>query len=324
MASGQAHSHRGFGGESLAESRQRHSQRESVPHAVSSFRLNVYRPSAHLRARTRTHPSKPSASAASEIMELRHQKALRKARSIRFCCICGTPFASGERPSRQHVPPKAIFAECDRNPPLILHAHAECNEAQSPLDTVIGQLIAVLHGKYPTPSQTKLEGDMFWTSEGAPAAGVRNLPLRTIIFRWARCFHAALYGEFLPDNGGMIFEPFPAGQLVDGRLVGDPVHPSREVLTRTFKQQAKAGRTDAVICYNEQCHYRCTWLTFDDGSSFCLFALRLYNWEDLGSPGHPRMGCVGWYFADRPVGATSGTKLRIPVSRSYPLDPFHW
>lgn len=50
-----------------------------------------------------------------------------------------------------------------------------------------------------------------------------------------------------------------------------------------------AGPTDAVICYNGKRHYRCSWLTFDNGAPFCLFAFRLYNWEWLGDPRHPKM-----------------------------------
>lgn len=256
------------------------------------------------------------------VIDLCTQKDLRRARGIGFCCICGKPFVNGEKRTRQHVPPRAIFAEEDRTPPLILPAHEKCNGDQSPLDTVIGQLVAVLHRKYPKPDEVKLEVDMFQTAGGGVTAGVKNLPLRAIIFRWVRYFHAALYGTYLEDKGGMIFEPFPAGDFVDGQLVYAKTHVSRAHLTHVFKQQLKAGRTDGITCYNGKCQYRCTWLTFDNGTPFCLFALRLYNWEELGDPRHPNMGCVGWYFADTPPNAAIGTRLEIAVSNFRPLDPF--
>lgn len=120
----------------------------------------------------------------------------------------------------------------------------------------------------------------------------------------------------------MVFEPFPAGNVVNGQLTYTETHISRPHLTHTFKQQLKAGRTDGITCYNGKCNYRCTWLMFDNGVPFCLFALRLYNWEDLGDSHHPPMGCVGWYYAATPPNAAIGTKLEIAVSNVRPLDPF--
>lgn len=256
------------------------------------------------------------------MIELRTQKQFQAARRLGVCCICGKPFAPGEKRTRQHSPPKAIFAEIDRTPPLILPAHENCNGDQSPRDTVIGQLVAVLHRKYPAPKDVRLNVEFFPRGEDEIAAGVKDLPLRSIIFRWVRCFHAALYGTYLVDRGGMIFEPFPAGHFIDGKVVYENTHMSRPYLTQVFKQQVKAGRTDAVICFNEKCHYRCSWLNFDDGNPFCLFALRLYNWEDLGDPNHPSMGCVGWYAADIPPTAARGEKTEDSDLDWTALDPF--
>lgn len=259
------------------------------------------------------------------VIQLRSQQELRAARCIGFCCICGNQFADREKRTRQHVPPKAIFAVADRTPPLILPAHEKCNNEQSSLDTVIGQLVAVLHQKHPSPEDVKLDVGMFHVKSGEPTAGVQGLPLTRIIFRWARCFHAALYREYLPDRGGTIFPPFPEGDLIDGRLVYRKIPASRPLFTDVFKQQVKAGRTDAVICYNGKCHYRCTWLNLDppnDHRTFCLFALRLYNWEVLSDPQLPRRGCIGTYEAPIPPDAARGTQLVIPAPNSSPLDPF--
>ena len=64
-------------------------------------------------------------------------------------------------------------------------------------------------------------------------------------------------------------------------------------------------------------------LNFDDGRPFCLFGLRLYNWESLGDIQHfePR-GCIGWYGCPHPVEATVGSPLEIPIKNLSPLDPF--
>jgi hypothetical protein len=261
------------------------------------------------------------------VIELRTQKELRTAWRLPFCCICGKPFANDESRTRQHVPPRAIFAVADRSPPVILPAHAACNEQQSPLDEVIGQLVALLHGKRPTPKNVKLNADVFAVKGGKGiAVGVKDLPLQMIVFRWARYFHAALYHEYLSDRGGNIFLPFQAGDFVDGKLVYEKIHISRSHLTLIFKQQCKAGRTDAVISNNGKCQYRCTWLRFDPPNEHrtgCLFALRLYNWEELGDRERfPPMGCVAWYEAPIPSAAARATNVEIPVSNFVPFDPF--
>ena len=108
------------------------------------------------------------------MIELGSQKDLRAAQRLPFCCICGRAFTAGEKRTRQHVPPKAIFATADRTPPLILPAHAKCNTDQSSLDTVIGQLVAVLHGKYPAERDVRLEIDVFHSELGRTSAGVNG------------------------------------------------------------------------------------------------------------------------------------------------------
>ncbi len=253
------------------------------------------------------------------------QKDLRSLWGVGFCCVCGKPFAHGEERTRQHIPPTSVFAKEDREPPLILPAHDGCNQGQSTDDEVIGQLVSLLHGKRPAKERLRLAVQLFSVNGSVvPMAFVRDLPLNRIIFRWVRGFHAALYREYLPDRGGFIGPPFPESKPVEGgKVAPEPIHESRYDMTLTFKQQVKAGRTDAVTCRNGKCHYRCTWLNLDNGAPFCLFALRLYNWEELGDVHHfPRRGCIGWYGAPIPATAARGTRLEIPASNFDPLDPF--
>lgn len=259
------------------------------------------------------------------MIELRTQKDLRAVQSLGFCCICGKAFEPGEERNRQHVPPKAMFAVSDRTPPVILPAHATCNEAQSLWDAMTAQLIGPLHGSHAAPEDLKLRYEVFRESGMGSFSALREFPLEGIIFRWARYFHAALYREYLPDAGGNVFHPLPAGTFVDGRPVYEEQHISREVQTRFLKRQIKAGATDGLICYNGKCEYRCTWVNLDPPShhrTFCLFGLRLYNWEELGDPRFGPMGCVGMYEAPIPHGAARPTRIIVPVSNERPLDPF--
>jgi hypothetical protein len=256
--------------------------------------------------------------------EIVTQKDLRAAHSMPFCYLCGKPFAPGDERTKDHVPPKALFAVEDRSPPLILPVHPTCNGAESGRDELIGQLVACLRGDHPREERLRLSVHLFGLRGSSnPVAGVSDLPLMKIVFRWVRGFHAALYRTPLPDRGGMIHAPMPEFDLApDGRLVQFPVPECRPHLTRLFKEQVAAGRTDGVTCFNGKCQYRCSWLTFDQGQPFCLFALRIYNWEEFGDERGGKRGCVGYYFADPPSGATSGTRIHIAVPNLVPLDPF--
>jgi hypothetical protein len=60
---------------------------------------------------------------------LNTQQALRRARDLPFCYLCGLPIQPGDVLNRDHVPPAALFARADRNFPLILRAHKHCKIA---------------------------------------------------------------------------------------------------------------------------------------------------------------------------------------------------
>ena len=249
---------------------------------------------------------------------------LQKARSLGLCYLCGRPFAEGERRSRDHVPPRTVFATAHREPALVLPTHRKCNVGQSQRDEVIGQLVALLHGKAPRAERLRLAFDLFSVDGNpAPLAGLREIPVGPIIWRWVRGFHAALYGESLPDCGGYIFPPFPTSTARGRRFVPDR-EAGRVTLTDAFKQHRHIGRTDQIVCNGSQCEYGCVWLKMDDGRLFCLFGLRLYNWQDLGDQRFGKRGCIGYYQCAIPPGATVGTELEIPVRNFSPLDPFEF
>lgn len=264
--------------------------------------------------------------------ELITERDLQSVRHPNFCYQCGKAFEKGDDTTRDHVPPKAIFAKSDRTRPLILRTHHSCNQRQSGLDKVVGQLIAVMHKKYPKPRDLQLNIDVFKDKEspGAPMAGVREVNLLGAIIRWVRAFHAALYSEPLPGQESTMFAiqpPFPSGTEKDGKLVMDPIPEQHPVFVDTIKRNRMAKRLDRIECYNGKCIYECTWERMDDGSWACVFALNIYNWRRLGDPVHfPQRGCVGLYRPRSriPYRATRGiSKLLVfPMVNQDPLDPF--
>jgi hypothetical protein len=152
------------------------------------------------------------------------EQDLKKCRTLGFCYLCGKVFVAGDPRNRDHVPPSSIFAKTDQVRPLILPTHPTCNEANSNYDEQIGQLVAVLHGKYPDRRNLKLKVSAAkLNGSDVPAAFVMGLQLPKIIFRWLRAFHAALYEQYLPDSGGYIHPPLPEGDRKSGIPVAIPV-----------------------------------------------------------------------------------------------------
>lgn len=261
--------------------------------------------------------------------ELIAEDDLREVQRLPFCYLCGEAFTSAEHITRDHVPPKSIFAKEDRTCPLILPSHRSCNEHQSVSDKVIGQLIAVQHGRYPSSQRdVHLKISVLQdTKSDESLAGIRDTDLKGAISRWMKAFHSALYRVPLPVNTrNAIHPPMPAGELKDGRLVFEQMLIQQPLFVELIKKNRAAKRLDRVVCYNGKCVYECTWERMDDGSWSCIFALNIYDWRSLGNAAQGQRGCVGWYQprSGIPLTATHGVVrlLEFSVANLDPLDPF--
>lgn len=256
---------------------------------------------------------------------LKAQKDLALLNKLHFCYVCGKGFSKNAPRTRDHVPPKAIFSENDRHNPLILPAHQHCNQSSSYTDKKIGQLVALCHGQHPDETDLLLEIIPLSISNSEhEITGIGDLPLMKIFGKWVRGFHAAIYKEYLADPGGFIYPPFPELPRNQHELqIMNRAAPVRPVLTKIIKEQMHVGRCDSIECYAEKCKYFCTWVEFDNGSPVCIFALRIYDWEELGDRAiASKRGCVGWYPGVPPALATKGTRLHIAIPNFEPLDPF--
>src|SRR6184192_804612 len=149
------------------------------------------------------------------------QKAMRAVKQLPFCYLCGKALTAPR--NNDHVPPSTIFLDCDRNFPLILPTHVTCNGDRSREDQAIGQLIGVLHGKDPHGPHNRLNvvGGRF--EDGTQGIAVEGLELRAIIRRWIRGFHAALYGEFLPDGSRVFMTSPPLPEWKSGEDGGQSI-----------------------------------------------------------------------------------------------------
>ena len=255
------------------------------------------------------------------------QKAMRGVRNLAFCYLCGDSLDRTGKPNPDHVPPSGLFAIADRDFPLILPTHRECNARQSADDQVVGQLVGVLHGRRPNPEHKKFRVSVGRFEDGTPAVAVGGLNLRSIIRRWIRGFHAALYKEYLP--GSALFStcpPLPEAELSSGGPKFMPVGEVVPKFVEELKRNRATGTLDRIVCRNEKFRYECVWSQADNGTWMCIYGLDLYQWINLGDASNfePR-GCVGSYIRSQggvPSEAARTTQLEFPVANSVRLDPF--
>ena len=251
----------------------------------------------------------------------------RQVQKLSFCYLCGKVFEQEEEPTRDHVPPKAIFAVADRLNPLILPTHDCCNQGESSGDELLGQLLAVSHGKYPREERQKLDVQVMVDKEtGEEMLGLAGVRLHKMIGRWLRGFHAALYGKYLPyGTKNFVHLPFQAGEVKDGEAVMRENLDQHRLFVRLIKQNRQAGLVDRLVSNNGKCVYECVWSHTDDGQTICFFALNVYDWKCLGdSLIFPQRGCVGMYMpvSGLPECGTVATSLEIPITNHNALDPF--
>lgn len=256
----------------------------------------------------------------SAMITLRTQKQLRQCQSIDFCCLCGRPLASGEPLNRHHIPPEAIFRKEDREP-LVLPVHKSCNDAESTRDEPISQLIRALRGEFPADKNKKLRGASLRAVDGGDVDAMVFPEAKRTIFRWVKCFHAAMYRQYLDNPRGKVFLPIVEGTSVAGFATADPPHRVRIALTAIISRHMRLEECDSIVCNKGNCEYHCIWKTFSGGRSLCIFALRVYDWERLTDPRFEPHGCVGFYEFPAPHGASYSEWEEVDPNFNS-LDPF--
>lgn len=258
------------------------------------------------------------------MIHLSTQKQFRELQRIPFCYLCAGPITQECVTNREHVIAKSLIHASDRNFPLILPSHKRCNEEWSDGDETIGQLVSLLHSEA-NPSHKLAVTDHCPGSE-VRYGTVSGVPLEPIIWRWVRGFHAALYRVPLVDRPGhyCILTPLPQIEIKNGRPFPVQVRPQYFKFAEVLRRNRLTNNLDYIEFYNGKARFECVWEKFDCGKSFCIFALKIYEWSKLSDevPG-PKHACIGCYLSDpTPEGASTSTS---PVHEDYDsmeLDPF--
>lgn len=260
---------------------------------------------------------------------LERQQDFRPVQELPFCYGCGSAFRPGEETSRDHVPAQACFAKADRDFPLWLPAHFECNGRHKLEDERLGQLIGLRRREAPKPESRRLKFRFFQsTAEQRLVGGITNLDVHAVVQLWLRAFHAALYHEPLPPLTQFAIEtPFPMARLEGGRV--ENVAPRAEqhrLVVETLKRERAGDNVDCIRCNNGKLRYECVWDRFNDGTWLCAFGVDLYGWADLGDTRNfERRGCAGGYsLPDRtiPARASRARNEAREFKNESPLDPF--
>ena len=261
------------------------------------------------------------------MVEIVTQKQARAIRNLSFCYLCGSKFDSGEKPSEDHVPPECMFLKEDHNFPIIMMVHPRCNADWSINDEKVGLLISLLHGKDISKHRSKYEVAIAADENKQPLFPLLGgIPLKPMICRILRAFHAALYHEYLPlGTRNSILTPIPEAEFINGHVRVKPVLPQFQVFSKTLRKSMQTKTTDKIVANNGKLRYECCWIKSDDGrQNICVFGLRIYDWSKLGNEiSSEEYACVGAYMsASRPELATRGSQLHIFLPKGMALDPF--
>jgi hypothetical protein len=159
-------------------------------------------------------------------------------------------------------------------------------------------------------------------------AAVENLNVDGAVWRWVKGFHAALYRQPLTGDAHAIQTPFPRGDVRDGRVSIRPIPQQHLPTVDAIKRNRAAGTLDVLVANKSKLRYECVWCKADSREEwFCMFALDIYDWKDLGSHTKeiPARGCAGQYMlVDRsvPVGAARDNAIANPTPNQDTLDAF--
>lgn len=255
------------------------------------------------------------------------QKQARAIRNLNFCYLCGRGLEDGEKPTEDHVPPECMFLKEDHDFPIIMMVHPKCNADWSVNDERVGFLISLLQGKDISTHSSKFKLAIASDKNNQsrfPLLG--GIPLKPMICRIVRAFHAALYQEYLPlETRNSILTPIPEAEFIDGHVRVKAVLPQFRVFSDALRKNMATKTTDRIYANNGKLRYECCWIKSDDGKqNICVFGLRIYDWSKLGDEISPEeYACLGAYMpTSRPRLSTKGSGLHISLPKNITLDPF--
>lgn len=264
------------------------------------------------------------------LVSLTTQKEARQVRDLPFCYLCGMEFEDEVAINHDHIPPESIFSRDDRNFPLKLAIHEEkCHRPMNLDDEILGQLIALIHGKRPSEKNDKIKLDIYQGQDtGKFFALFRQQNIEALLRRWLFGFHTSLYREPLGLNTQFAIQtPFPSAVIKGDKIIENPIKDQHYKFVECIKRNRAVNNLDCIVTNNGKLRYECVWDQLSDNSWACIFALNLYDWKDLGDVNNfQARGCVGIYSPPSrkaPNTACLATQLEFPHKNIDRADPFN-
>jgi|LQYC01.1.fsa_nt_gi hypothetical protein len=261
------------------------------------------------------------------MVEIITQSQAREIKRLPFCYMCGDRIDNRVLRNQDHVPPECMFLKKDRDFPIIMKVHVPCNVSWSVDDEKVGLLIRLLHGEDIRKHKGKYKVQIAVGKDKKPLYPLLGgIPLKPMIFRIVRAFHAALYHEFLPrDTKNAILTPIPEAEFINGHVTVRKVLPQFRDFSKELRRNMLTRTTDRIIACNAKVRYECCWTNSDDGKhDLCIFGLRIYEWGKLGNKvSSEEYTCIGAYMPTSiPKLATKGSSLHVSFPKGLSLDPF--
>jgi hypothetical protein len=192
-------------------------------------------------------------------------------------------------------------------------------------DEKVGQLISLQRGQAPSdPNNRRLRFRHFGV---LGAAALMNVNFEAAVWRWIAGFHSALYREPLRARRRCIVTPFTRANQINGTYSFLPIPVQHLLFVKMVKVNRIRNSVDRIVTNKGKMTYECLWVQTDDRSEwFCMFALNIYDWKDLGATSiQPARGCAGGYALDTgqvPSLAARGSPPLVWIPDPHPLDPF--
>ena len=236
-----------------------------------------------------------------------------------FCYVCGETFVDGVERNRDHVPSTSCISQADKpHTPLILPTHVECNSSFAVDDERVGQFMAILHGKAVEKECSRLAYQDFvnpsLARKGITTQAITNVDMYSVVERWVRAFHAALYMQPLPLNARFATElPFEViSPVEEGHIVDNGRPRQRSLCEETLKRNRLTKTLDRLAAWNGNMLYECVWER-TPLHAYCVFWIDFYDWGRLARlTGKEPRDCVGFYMVllgELPPSATIATRL---------------
>jgi hypothetical protein len=260
------------------------------------------------------------------MVKLVTQGDFRIVQALTFCYLCGGLFSQCDSKNRDHVPPKNLFAKADRNLPLLLPTHCDCNSSYKMTDEKIGQLVALKRSYVPTCIENRRLKFKIIPRLGLSA--ITNLNIDAVVWRWVKGCHAALYREYMVDTDyKSLVTPLMRAEIVQAGFIISPILPQHYLIVKEIKINRALSNVDSIRSNNNKFVYECIWVQSDNKEAWaCFFAIDIYGWSDLCSEKlRLRRGCFGLYILPEgkaPEKASKAKTSHLIIPNLSPLDPF--